>query len=495
MFEAIREFVAASPAMAWSIVSVICALIFISSLWDKVRWWWLNTWMSFPVFGKTASLSKHLDPEKNNSAWFQSERTLCTKYKEFVQPMSKKNFSEKVNYMSYAGDNGRHTMPKLLWFVIVIMVFIEAMGFSYVLAGWTVPGASENLQQTAAYGIAFMISALLVALTHFAGHELYRSGTIQDARKKWQADTKQYPEYSNSNGKHPLGKETVPLNSLQSTDEEQPEYSRRINRIGSSEASYKVTIATSILVVLIAIGATYVRGQVLEQVLNDEVTGQTEQTNTDALTSDGMDMTSNKSDDVKPPPSDLEKAKNATTKEIGATTNIKSNGGWATFIVLAILFVFLQVLGTLFGFKWSFAGQESKAAYKALGSGKFATYDDLKNHYSYISDIAQSKLEELQQRMMKRNSMSGSSGMHLSKSFRDHLKESSEDGGEIPTPLTVDDALKHIASLQTTEERKAHISELPIPLRSEVVAALKEKQEKEKKIAEELEKEIGDLTL
>lgn len=67
----------------------------------------------------------------------------------------------------------------------------EAQVFSYVLAGYTVPGASESTQKYAAIGIAFIVSALCVLLTHFAGHELYRSLKIKRARKDWIEDGRQ----------------------------------------------------------------------------------------------------------------------------------------------------------------------------------------------------------------------------------------------------------------------------------------------------------------
>lgn len=34
----------------------------------------------------------------------------------------------------------------LSWVLTIALVFVEAMGFSYVLAGHTLPGASENMQ-------------------------------------------------------------------------------------------------------------------------------------------------------------------------------------------------------------------------------------------------------------------------------------------------------------------------------------------------------------
>ena len=42
-------------------------------------------------------------------------------------------------------------------------------------------------------------------------------------------------------------------------------------------------------------------------------------------------------------------------------------------------------------------------------------------YYKDIADTAQSKLEQLQQKLMERNSMSGNDGLHTSKSFYDFM--------------------------------------------------------------------------
>ncbi|MFX5817271.1 hypothetical protein ABTE26_20460, partial [Acinetobacter baumannii] len=85
--------------------------------------------------------------------------------KKFIHIQDEHDFNEKVTYLTKSGDNGRKATPNWIWLLTISMVFVEAMGFSYVLAGYTLPGASENLQQTGAYGIAFLISVILVAFT------------------------------------------------------------------------------------------------------------------------------------------------------------------------------------------------------------------------------------------------------------------------------------------------------------------------------------------
>ena len=228
MLDIIKEFFTAFPALAWSIVSVMLALVVIVALWEKIKWWWLNTWMSFPVIGRISTLSKDINRDTMDKAWFNAEKALCRDYKKFIRIKDEHDFNEKIEYLTKAGDNGRKPMPSWIWLLTAGMVFIEAMGFSYVLAGYTLPGASENIQQTGAYGIAFLISVILVAFTHFAGHELHQSGAIKSARREWVED-----------GRHgKLSTGNMPLGKSQIIDDGQPAYTQLANRVGTQE-SYK----------------------------------------------------------------------------------------------------------------------------------------------------------------------------------------------------------------------------------------------------------------
>ncbi len=519
MLDSIKELFATAPFLAWSVVGLLVAVVVIAAMWEKVRWWAMNTWMSFPVIGKIARLTKDTNRAAGYADWLKSERTLCMDYKQFVRLMSERDYNEKVEYLVLAGDNGRSHMPGWLWPIIMLMVFVEAMGFSYVLAGFTIPGASEHMQQMGAYGIAFLISGLLIFLTHFAGHELYRNSKINEARSEWQQAGRKFD----------LRSGTVPLSKPQDTDKEYPEYTRRINRIGSSTASYKMSIGTAIFVAVIAIGATYVRGQVLEKMLTEETAGQTKQLETKAASSDGLDMT-----DINLPAADSASDKAAQVKAINDGTGNERNGGWGTFIILAFIFAGLQALGVFFGFKWGFAGQNSTQAFRAIGSGKVGSYEEVLHYYDYVADVAQSKLEELQQRMMEYISREGTSNIQVGKhTFREFMQEEREaqardrghqlsqnraenksrnistqpasaaqpapvtaasvEAAAENTPLTLDSAMAHINSLASKDDKKSYISTLPASLQGEVMAALKAAKDEEKAKAAQLDVDLEEL--
>jgi hypothetical protein len=102
-----------------------------------------------------------------------------------------------------------------------------------------------------------------------------------------------------------------------------------------------------------------------------------------------------------------------------------------TFAILAVLFVFLQGLGVLFGYRWGFAGQNSKAAFKALGKGKYLTYGDVRTASQQFIDKAQNQLENLQQRMIQFHAQEGTGkAVHPNKSFLDFLDDTDHQESE-----------------------------------------------------------------
>lgn len=527
--DSVKELFATAPFMAWSIVSVVLAGVVIALNWPKVRWWWHNTWYSFPVIGKITSLSKDPNRDPLDTAWFKAEKTLSRDYKQFIRIQDEHDFNEKIAYLKKAGDLGRRSTPALIWVLTTALVFVEAMGFAYVLAGYTLPGASENLQQTGAYGIAFLLSVILVGFTHFAGHELYKSSKIKHARQEWV-----------EGGRH--GKTTtgqIALAEPQTKDDDQPGYVQLMNRVGTLPAYY-LTMATIVIVVVVAIGATYVRGQVLEKQLQQQVTGQNNSLNVSITASnDGLNMSATQNGkSITLPAEDAAANRSAEQKAIQDEVSIDRHGGWGTFIILAFIFVFLQMLGVFFGFRWGFAGKESDSAYEAIGAGRYATYSDVREHYKEIADTAQSKLEHLQQRLMERNGNSGNDGLHASKTFYDfmnaerdrelqdrqkemqrtaqraHLEKKPVTPAFVAPPapapapspvvVTTDTADAEnpalVAALQILQAmgdnkdgKKTYIQTLPETLKVQVMQALKEQKEQAARLASQRDAELDNL--
>jgi hypothetical protein len=369
------------------LASTFLILILTIRFWDRISLWCLNLWYSIPLLGKLARLARvHRAPQPADD-WHQSERTLCNDYKRFVQVKDRRQFLECKTYLKKAGDSGRRPLPLGIWLLIAGLVFVEALGFSYVLAGWSVPGASENRQVQFSYGLAFVFSVILVAFTHFAGHELYRSNTIRHALKERSHDRLNTGSIRSQSWdlEESLNDPARP----QSADDSQPAYTQLANRVGA-QPTYMVTVLTLIAIFAVAGFSTVVRNKTFEHEQNEESAGQVDP-NFGAV------------------PAELAATQTAADQKATAEGKVLAHeASLTTFILLAILFVFLQILGILFGMKWGFAGRESAKAYALSGGKRFATFDDYRAyHLDYVVDVAQSKLESLRQRMTSRSESNG----------------------------------------------------------------------------------------
>ena len=339
----VMDFISLYRLWISAVIATIVLILLIIKFWDNIKFWWLCTCTSFPLMGTIARSYKQTSLD--NSGWFASENVICSKFYSFYAKYmnaDEKFFKDCQSYLENAQENGRKEFPALMWIVIFLLVVAEAMGFAYVLAGYTIPGASESLQQKGAVAIAFVISIILVGFTHLTGGEIYKNSLVTKARKWYNSDRE---KSENDN----LVPDSGVMLSDNDKDNNKPEWKKLINRLNTNAdvtPKWYIMIITAILIVLIAVGATYVRGQVLEKQLNQEI--------------------SNISTNVyESAPAELGQIQaNADKKALIEQQEADKKGGWATFIILAVLFVFIQILGILFGKIWGFAGKESAKAYR-----------------------------------------------------------------------------------------------------------------------------------
>lgn len=445
----------------WAVLLSVFAMILVKVYWDQLKWWWMNAWYAFPLIGKLARLSRDDTRDDKHLGWLTSERALCTDYAKFIGVNSRQQFDNYNSYLERAGDLGRKPLSPFMWILIAALVVVEAMGFSYVLAGYTIPGASEAMQSYGAMGIAFLISVILVAFTHYAGSELYRNSKVNEARQEWRDDGK----------KGQLTYKTSVSLNKNNEDDDKPHYTQMAHRVGK-KPSYMISILTLVFVVVVAVFATYVRGVVLEKELTNEVTGaQTSYFNA---------------------PKDLaDVAIAAENKALQDTQQLDRQGGWGTFIVLAFIFVFLQILGVILGYKYGFAGLQSKQAYQGLGNGRFHTYDEVLAHVELIIGVAQARLGDLQQRLEAHNSSHGNQAVNTQKTFRDYLLEIAQEKHE-------SNKQHEAIGYQQTEHKKESVLTSSTPAldvavtEEDELAALKAELAKQQEIAE-LKRQLASL--
>ena len=339
-----------------------------------------------------------------------------------------------------------------MWIVVFALVILEALGFAYVLAGFTIPGASESLQQYGAFGIALIISIILVGFTHWTGHEVYKNSILKKIRTYYSNDRRE-----DKKNLEPDSKVKLENNNI---DDEEKNYSQLLNRVSTNATvtpTWIISIVTAIFVVVIAIGATYVRGQVLEKQLTEE-----------------KSMTQTNVYEQSLPTSLVQTQESADTKAFDEAQDSDRKGGWATFIVLAVLFIFIQLLGILFGMKWGFAGKKSEEAFNYIDG-----FDNKQDYIEYykrkkesISRIAEQKLKLLQQRMNQRGTQISSSAevMNLlitkdNRTFKEYVKIQSEEKKEqTPTESNNSSEKNNTNPAITTRENKIDTTKNEIEL-------------------------------
>lgn len=422
--EQIIAFITQYPIEIILILFGMIVVAFFITHWQEVKFWFLNLKYNFPIIGKMSILSKDIEGFDQNHKWFYSEERLCRDYYNFYEKVDKdsESFDEAKAYLHSVGELGRKPTPTFIWIMIFLLVVIEAFGFAYVLAGFTIPGASEATQEKGAIAVAIMLAVLLVWLTHMTGAELHKNTLIQKIRR-W---------YKNDNTAGTNARDLKPddqLITIDNTfdDEQSPNYIRMLNRIDVNDkvkTTYTKTLLTLFFIIIVAIGATYIRIQVLEQEIasshestmnifgnDDSPFGNAgEDTDANALFGDAASDTDEADisfmfgGDEK---SSAANAKSENAESIEDETNRK--GGEATFMILGIMFVFIQILGIFFGMHWGFAGREAKEAYlcfKGFSTKKafLAYYETKKRH---IARVAQKQLQKLQHKMNIINDKSG----------------------------------------------------------------------------------------
>ena len=381
-------------AIIWSLVAALLAVGAFS--FRSTLEFWLNHWKyTFPVFGKTARLARH--GIHGQGGWTDSERTLCGDYNKFISYLSRAEFNKRNDYLAKADDSGRSPTPLWLMVLLTVLVIAEGLGFSYLLGSWMARDGSANTHTLLMIAIVLVLCVIMVFLTHFAGHQLYRSNLVARCRKQWKQDKTQ----------ERFSSRKVKLDADQSVDDAEPDYTQIVNRVGTSHSYFMVAL-TVLVILVIAITSTWMRWSNLNAEQTREAMGVSQ-----AADSGNPFATTNVV------PTELAASQKAADDRARAeeSSSTRSEGA-AAFITLAVIFIVTQIVGIFGGFAWGFGGRESLAAWRTTKG--FTTFEDYNNYFAPLRAIAQSQLENLQKRLAENADISGKT---FSKTFRDYVIE------------------------------------------------------------------------
>jgi len=401
--ESITEFATAN-------LQIIAGIIAIAALWSayisnyRFRLWLRDFWVTFPLIGSIARLSK--DRTQGSAGWLRAEEKLCGIYKPFVALMKSDMFDQRIEYLRKAADLGRTPTPMWVWFLLIVLVIAEGLGFSYLLGSWMAREGSANTHTLLMFAIVLVLCVILVALTHYAGHQYYRTSLLRSCFARFK-----------EKGSQEYAVETISLNNKnQGQDDGSPDFKQTINRVAKHShdvGSYAAGIIAIIAIAFIAIVSTYMRVKNMEgEMIRESATLEQPAAGNpfaQPVLPDEVAAAQGKAD---------RKAKTEATQAM-------TDEGLAAFAMLGFIFVVTQIVGMGAGYKYGFAGRESGAAHKSLGG--FSTYEDYLAYFQPLRDLVNGRMKDLQQRL-ERNSHTK---LELHKTFDDYLLEQQDQTGQL----------------------------------------------------------------
>jgi hypothetical protein len=349
----------ASYLFSWSGAWIWLALFLVIAIYLYVRPhpFWLNDLIyRFPLVGKLARYST--DPaEEVPGGWLNVELTLCADYARYVTSLSRREFDNHIEYLRKAHEIGRRPLPAWGWMLVTALVAFEGLAFAYILGSWISIDSSENQRLLFMLAIVSVLAILLVSLTHKAGHQLYRTKLLQACRRA----------LKEKRGPHFFSR-PIALSEKQSIDDSEPPYVQCTNRIVTRHDDYGGRFwiwSATLFVLIIAIGATWLRIATLDSANNTELL------------------------------QDIFGGLEGGAAEPSAMSN--RTAAFISFGMLAVIFVITQVVAVGLGYNYGFAGRESLAAYTQTGG--HPNYESYWRQIQHRMNIANSRLQSLQRLM------------------------------------------------------------------------------------------------
>jgi hypothetical protein len=327
----------------------------------------------FPLVGKLARFSRDYS-ETKRGGWLNVEASLCHDYARHVTALSKVEFERNIEYLRKAYDHGRRPMPLLVLALLTVLVLLEGLGFSYLLGSWMAMDSSENERMWLALAIVIVIAAILLWVTHTAGHQLYRTRLLRSCFQQFQASTMHPASRKDEPKIYTSG--IVSLSQDQSIDKDQPSHVWCANRVVTRPddlGSYAWVWLAAALIVIIAVVSVILRIETLHSI--------------DLLGAELM-------------PNEFQDAIGAAAGNPAAAA-ARESAALASFAILSTIFIVTQMVGVGVGFWYSFAGKQSREAYNAThGCADYDTYFQPIRRRMSIADLRLTTLHRLMEKRL-----------------------------------------------------------------------------------------------
>jgi hypothetical protein len=336
--------------------------------------------------------------------------------------LSKAEFERNTEYLRKAYDHGRRPMPFWILMLLSLLVILEGLGFSYLLGSWMALDSTANERTLLTVAIVIVLAAILVWVTHSAGHQLYRTRLLRSCFQQFQscmieANQPRSPE-PGSTAEGPVraeqprlfSSEIVSLGRDQTVDDHLPPHVQCANRVITRPddlGSYAWVWLAAVLVIVIALASIILRIETLH--------------GSDTILADALPVEGG-----------------AGNPEAMAAA--LENAALASFTILSVIFIVTQMVGVGVGYWYGFAGKQSKDAYHAIrGCADYETYFGPVRRRMSIADLRLTTLHRLMERRLPRE-------IHWTRDFLNFIRDERERGAtDLQDPTALDPAPRESA--------------------------------------------------
>lgn len=293
---------------------------------------------------------------------------------------NKEEFEKAKHYMHSAGDLERRTLPYALFIILLSLLFVEASGFSYVFSELMIDDASESMLHYAMIFGGFVVSIILMFLTHFSGEELHKMSILKSIENEMESLDETFVREDKDN----FSKKNVSLELTYNDNEAKTVVVPQFNRINQkyfdwkklkTVRTYYISLFTFIFILSVGIGAMFVRFYVFEKNVDHYQTSiVNESSSFDIKTELFREESKGDSKSVKQTPEIpsyyTEQNKLRDKYQRSSKVEAEKKASYVTYIVMMIVFFGIQAVGLIIGSRYSFVGEQSKKAYKIISSYK-----------------------------------------------------------------------------------------------------------------------------
>lgn len=392
-----------------TVISGIALFAAIFLAWIKYTLYGKDFWVAFPVVGKMSGwrqdpigLGEHR-PEVRPGATYvdrtlvvPAEKELYDYYVEVLglEPIGANSFLNAREYLKISNQNGRKPMSMTLWGILGVLTVAEAVGTGLLLAPLLSNDITPAFAMATGTIIALVIAIIAVGITHGAGEDLFCNTLLSKVRNSYRhnggfrkADGSKFGDFV----------QTVGPEDDQPKDADLEPAARLAARIGATDMSsmspkrMKLIFAIAFIVLFGAFTTGYRHYLFNKQ--NDAASSDTSIPADAGASANFQSMFSDSGNTALPDAVSgaVKKSEQIAQKAIKADTSIANDWG---ILILALIYVFTQLMGLLTGYKYSFFHKDGEKAYEKT-RGELG-YDDFLRHVIHpVAQRVQMRLSQL----------------------------------------------------------------------------------------------------